>query len=157
VQDCGPAVCDEHHSGVGRSAQTFQICDCRLQISMSPTINSEGLKDRTKHFALMAIRLCWSVQPSQEGRIFTRQLLRSATSVAANYRAVCRSRSRAEFASKLGIVLEEADESLFWLELLLDSGVVEPDKIRPLLRETNELVSIFVASLRTVKGLKSEI
>jgi len=67
------------------------------------------------------------------------------------------SRSRAEFASKLGIVLEEADESLFWLELLLDSGVVEPDKIRPLLRETNELVSIFVASLRTVKGLKSEI
>jgi hypothetical protein len=54
-------------------------------------------------------------------------------------------------------VLEEADESLFWLELLLDSGVVEPDKIRPLLRETNELVSIFVASLRTVKGLKSEI
>jgi len=92
-----------------------------------------------------------------ESRIITRQLLRSATSVAANYRAVCRSRSRAEFASKLGIVLEEADESLFWLELLLDSGVVEPDKIRPLLRETNELVSIFVASLRTVKGLKSEI
>jgi len=123
---------------------------------MSPTINSEGLKDRTKRFALMVIRLCRLVQPSQEGRIITRQLLRSATSVAANYRAVCRSRSRAEFASKLGIVLEEADESLFWLELLLDSGV-EPDKIRPLLRETNELVSIFVASLRTVKGLKSEI
>jgi four helix bundle protein len=124
---------------------------------MGPTINSEGLKDRTKRFALMVIRLCRIVQPSQEGRIITRQLLRSATSVAANYRAVCRSRSRADFVSKLGIVLEEADESLFWLELLLDSGVVQSDQIRTLLREANELVSIFVASLRTVKGLKSEI
>jgi four helix bundle protein len=124
---------------------------------MGPTINSEGLKDRTKRFALMVIRLCRIVKPSQEGRIITRQLLRSATSVAANYRAVCRSRSRADFVSKLGIVLEEADESLFWLELLLDSGVVQSDQIRTLLREANELVSIFVASLRTVKGLKSEI
>jgi four helix bundle protein len=124
---------------------------------MGPTINSEGLKDRTKRFALMVIRLCRIVQPSQEGRTITRQLLRSATSVAANYRAVCRSRSKPDFVSKLGIVLEEADESLFWLELLLDSGVVQPDQIRTLLREANELVSIFVASLRTVKGLKSEI
>jgi four helix bundle protein len=66
---------------------------------MGPTINSEGMKDRTKHFALMVIRLCRLVQPSQEGRIITRQLLRSAASVAANYRAVCRSRSRADFAS----------------------------------------------------------
>jgi len=71
---------------------------------MGPTINSEGLKDRTKRFALMVIRLCRIVQPSQEGRIITRQLLRSATSVAANYRAVCRSRSRPDFISKLGIV-----------------------------------------------------
>ncbi|MBZ5650684.1 MAG: four helix bundle protein [Acidobacteriia bacterium] len=100
---------------------------------MGPTLNSEGLKDRTKYFALAAIRLCRLVQPSQESRIITRQLLRSAASVAANYRAVCRSRSRADFASKLGIVLEEADESLFWLELLLDSGVVESHKIQPLL------------------------
>jgi len=124
---------------------------------MVPAINSEGLKDRTKRFALTVIRLCRIVQPSQEGRIITRQLLRSATSVAANYRAVCRSRSRADFASKLGIVLEEADESLFWLELLLDSGLLQPEQIQPLLREANELVSMFVASLRTVKGLKSEI
>jgi four helix bundle protein len=124
---------------------------------MGRTSSSEGLKDRTKRFALTVIRLCRFVPPSQEGRIITRQLLRSATSVAANYRAVCRSRSRADFASKLGIVLEEADESLFWLELLPDSGAAHPDKMLPLLREANELVSIFVASLRTVKGLKSEI
>jgi four helix bundle protein len=93
---------------------------------MGSAINSEGLKDRTKRFALALIRLCRIVQSSQEGRIIARQLLRSATSVAANYRAVCRSRSRADFISKLGIVLEESDESLFWLELLLDSGLVQP-------------------------------
>jgi four helix bundle protein len=80
---------------------------------MVSAINSEGLKDRTKRFALTVIRLCRMVPPSQEGRIITRQLLRSATSVAANYRAVCRSRPRADFVSKLGIVLEGADESLF--------------------------------------------
>jgi four helix bundle protein len=106
---------------------------------MGPTINSEGLKDRTKRFALMVIRLCRIVQPSQEGRIITRQLLRSATSVAANYRAVCRSRSRPDFISKLGIVPEESDESFFWLELLADSGVLQPDKVHPLLNEANEL------------------
>jgi four helix bundle protein len=98
---------------------------------MGPTINSEGLKDRTKRFALMVIRLCRIVQPSQEGRIITRQLLRSATSVAANYRAVCRSRSKPDFVSKLGIVLEEADESFFWLELLVDSGVFPSDRYTP--------------------------
>jgi four helix bundle protein len=70
---------------------------------------------------------------------------------------VCRARSAADFVSKLGIVLEETDETLFWLELLEDSGVAPPDKTAPLLREANELVSIFVASLRTAKGLKSAI
>ena len=77
--------------------------------------------------------------------------------MAANYRAVCRARSSADFVSKLGIVLEETDETLFWLELLVDCGAVHPDKAAPLLREANELVSIFVASLRTAKGLKSAI
>jgi len=70
---------------------------------------------------------------------------------------VCRARSGADFVSKLGIVLEEADETLFWLELLVDSGVAHADKTAPLLKEANELVSIFVASLRTAKGLKSAI
>src|SRR3977135_2378737 len=102
---------------------------------MGTTLSSEGLKDRTKCFALTVIHLCRIVPTTQEGRIITRQLLRSATSVAANYRAVCRSRSRADFISKLGIVLEEADESLFWLELLLDAGVVQPDQIPHLLCE----------------------
>ena len=88
--------------------------------------------------------------------IIGRQLLRSATSVGANYRAVCRARSSPDFVSKLGIVLEEADETLFWLELLVESGVTNSEKAAPLMGEANELVSIFVASLRTAKGLKSD-
>ncbi|HKS74161.1 MAG TPA: four helix bundle protein [Terriglobales bacterium] len=120
--------------------------------------SSEAMKARTKDFALRVIRLCRSLPPSPEGRIIFRQLLRSATSIGANYRAVCRSRSSAEFVSKLGIVLEEADETLFWLELVVESGLTPADKCRALRQEANELVAIFVSSLRTAKGrLKSTI
>jgi four helix bundle protein len=97
------------------------------------------------------------VPPSQEGRIIVRQLLRSVTSVAANYRAVCRVRSRADFISKLGVVLEEADESLFWLELLVEAEIASSDAVRLAIKEANELVSIFVTSLRTAKGVQSAI
>ena len=84
--------------------------------------------------------------------------MRSATSVGANYRAVCRARSTADFVSKLGLVLEEADESLIWIDLLVDTGIASPDKVRLLRSEANELVAIFVASLRTAKhSTKSEI
>ena len=124
---------------------------------MTGTTNSEALKDRTKRFALLVIRLCRSLPRTQEGTVITRQLLRSSTSVGANYRAVCRARSTADFVSKLGIVLEETDETLFWLELLVDSGVAQSDKTIPLVKEANELASIFVASLRTAKGVKSAI
>jgi four helix bundle protein len=78
-------------------------------------------------------------------------------SVGANYRAVCRARSTADFIAKLGIVLEEADETLFWIELLVESGAAHTEKTASASREANELVSIFVASLRTAKGLKSAI
>ncbi len=124
---------------------------------MASKCNADLLKDRTKQFALQVIRLCRALPRSQESLIITRQLLRSATSVGANYRAVCRARSTADFVSKLGIVLEEADETLFWIELLVESGATYPEKIASVRREANELVSIFVASLRTAKGLKSAI
>jgi four helix bundle protein len=126
-------------------------------LAVPGTTSSEELKERTKHFALLVIHLCRALPRSQEGSIITRHLLRSSTSIGANYRAVCRARSGADFVSKLGIVLEEADETLFWLELLMESGIVRTDAIAPLLREANELVAIFVASLRTAKGLKSAI
>ena len=124
---------------------------------MGPTINSEAMKGRTKQFALIVIRLCRTPPPSPETRIISRQLLRSATSVGANYRAVRRARSTADFTSKLGLVLEEADETLFWLGLLVDAGVARREQVAVPLDEANQLVSIFVASLRTMKGLRSAI
>lgn len=115
--------------------------------------NSQIRRDRTKRFALLVIRCCHAIPRNEESRIIFRQLLRSATSVAANYRALCRARSPADFISKMGIVLEEADESLFWLELLVESGIVGKEKLNPLLKESDELAPIFVASLRTAKGV----
>ena len=110
------------------------------------------MKARTKVFALRILRLYRSL-PTEEARILGRQLLRSSTSIGANYRAACRGRSRAEFAAKLGIVLEEADETVFWLELIQEGNIFPAEKLRELVREANELVSIFVVSARTVKTL----
>src|SRR5580658_8764279 len=114
--------------------------------------NSEALKLRTKNFALRVLRLYRSLPKSQEARILGTQLLRSSTSVGANYRAACRGRSRAEFIAKIGIVLEEADEAVFWLELFQEGNIFPAEKLCDLVREANELVAIFVTSLRTAKG-----
>ena len=88
---------------------------------------------------------------TEEAKIMGRQVLRSGTSVAANYRAVCRARSKAEFAAKLGIVVEEADETVFWLELLVESGIVPEERARGLTDEAKELLAIFVVSRRTAR------
>ncbi len=142
----------------GTKPSKFQNADSRWQIFvMVQTMNSEAMKNRTKNFALLVIRLCRTVPRTEESRIIWRQLLRSATSVAANYRAVCRARSTPDFISKLGIVLEESDETLFWIELLVETGSVALEKATASLIEANELVSIFVASLRTVKRVQAAI
>jgi four helix bundle protein len=86
------------------------------------------------------------------GQIISRQLLRSATSVGANYRAACRAQSRAEFAAKLSIVVEEADETLYWLELLKESGFIQPERLRELIKEADELVAIATSSRKTAKA-----
>jgi four helix bundle protein len=112
---------------------------------------SEELKQRTKRFALSVFRALRTLPKNDETRVISRQLLRPATSVAANYRAVCRSRSRAEFISKTGIVVEEADESVFWLEMLGETGNLAIPEANPLLSEANELLAIFAASQRTAK------
>src|SRR5579872_6794705 len=109
------------------------------------------LKARTKQFALAIIRLCRTLPRTDEARILGKQLLRSGTSVGANYRAACRARSKAEFIAKLGIVLEESDETVFWLELLLETGLLSHERLEPLVKEANELTSIFVSSLCTAK------
>ena len=110
-----------------------------------------ALRDRTKRFALRVLKLCDSLPKTDAGRTISRQLLRSGTSVAANYRAVGRARSQAEFVAKMGVVIEEADESEFWLELLVDSGIIPKPRLDELTLEANELVAIFVASQKTAK------
>ena len=110
---------------------------------------AEALRKRTKGFALDVLRFCRTLPNAEDARVIKRQLLRSATSVAANYRAAGRARSRKEFVAKLGVVLEEADETEFWIELLIDAGLADAERTRDLLREASELVAIFAASRRT--------
>src|SRR5947208_14804280 len=98
-------------------------------------VRSADLKARTKQFALRVMKLIDALPRTIQGRAIANQIIRSATSVAANYRAACRARSRAEFAAKLGIVEEEADDTAFWLELIIDSALVTDAKIRPLVAE----------------------
>lgn len=109
------------------------------------------LQSRTKQFAIRIVKLFRSLPKTEEARVIGRQVLRSGTSVAANYRAVCRSRSKAEFIAKVGVVVEEADETVFWLELLGETGIVRQKRLEELLLEANELLAIFAASQRTAK------
>jgi len=114
-------------------------------------MDSETLKNRTKEFALRIINLVEALPKTAAGRAVGNQLVRSGTSVGANYRAACRGRSKAEFNSKLHIVLEEADESMFWLEVIMEGGILPEPKVRPLWSEANELTKIFAKSFSTAK------
>ncbi|MCX6120499.1 MAG: four helix bundle protein [Ignavibacteriales bacterium] len=114
-------------------------------------MTSEELKRRTKEMSLSVIRLVTSLPRSREVDIFSRQVIRSATSVAANYRAACKARSRADFINKIGIVEEEADETALWIEYLLELNIVAKDKGETPLKEVYELVAIFAASAKTAK------
>ena len=111
----------------------------------------EELRARTKRFALRIIRLFQKLPRTPEAQILGKQLLRSGTSVGANYRAAGRARSTAEFSAKIGVVVEEADETVFWLECLVESSIVRPELLEDLMKEANELVAIFAASHRTVR------
>jgi four helix bundle protein len=112
---------------------------------------ADQLKERTKQFAVRVVRVVEALPRKSSASVIGRQVLRSATSVAANYRAVCRSRSRDEFVAKLGIVIEEGDETIFWLEMLVDTGLVPIKRMAGLLDEANQLVAIFTASKRTAE------
>ena len=114
---------------------------------------ADELKLRTKKFALRIVKVFQALPRSEDARTLGKQLLPSGTSVAANYRAVCRSRSKAEFLARLGVVVEEIDETVFWLELLVESGIITPVRMGNLQREANELCAIFVSSQLTARGL----
>jgi len=117
-------------------------------------VDQEEMKKRTKDFAKRVINLCRQLPETREGRLIGNQIFRAGTSVGANYRAACRARSKAEFIAKLGIVLEEADESIYWLEILSETQIVKANLLEPLMKEADELVGIFVASLKTAKDKK---
>ena len=110
------------------------------------------MKQRTKQFALRVLKLADALPKTRSGNAIGGQIVRSGTSVAANYRALCRAKSRADFINKTSIVEEEADESCFWLELLVDAGLLGSRQVQPLLQEANEITAILVASRKTAAG-----
>jgi len=109
------------------------------------------LKKRTEAFGLRVIRLSEALPKSKTSEVIGRQLLRSGTSVGANYRAACRAKSRADFAAKMKIVEEECDESIYWMELLIESSKVRAGLLEDLMKEGNEILSVVVASVKTAR------
>ena len=109
----------------------------------------QELKKRTQQFALRVFRLVEALPKTYAGRAVAMQLVRSGSSIGANYRAACRGRSKAEFRAKLGTVIEEADESAYWLELIIEGNMLTKRKVEPLLQEANEICAIMVASRKS--------
>jgi len=115
-------------------------------------MTSEQLKQRTKQFSLAILSIVEKLPNSTAARVISHQIAKSGTSVGANYRAVCRARSDREFISKMEIVLEESDETLFWLEIIRDKNWISSEVVEPIWKEGNELTAIFVSSLKTIKA-----
>ena len=110
------------------------------------------MKQRTRELGLRVVRLVESLPNTRTAEVIGKQLLRCGTSVGANYRAACRARSRADFVAKMGIVEEEADEVVYWIEMLIDCGLLRQNRVKSLIAETNEIISMVVTSIRTARG-----
>lgn len=115
-------------------------------------MTEQEFKDRTKRVGLRIIRLVEALPTTRTADVIGRQLLRSGTSVGANYRAACRGKSAADVVAKLGIVEEEADESIYWLELLIEAGIIPAERLDGLVGELNEIVAMTVASQKTLRA-----
>ena len=120
-------------------------------------MNEQEFKKRTKQLALRIIKLINSLPPTTTGQVIGKQVLRSGTSVGANYRAACRAKSTADLLHKLAIVEEEADETLYWLELLIESEIIPAEKLNSLVQETNEITAMIVSSIKTLKSKQTNI
>ncbi len=118
-------------------------------------MNQEEMKQRTKRFAIGIIQLVESLPKGRTTAVLGGQLLRSGTSVGSNYRSACRAKSTADFISKMGIVEEESDESLYWIELLIESGIENNMRMDALMKEAGELLAITVASIKTARKGKN--
>ena len=119
-------------------------------------MRENDLKERTKKFAHRCVRLCLALPESDLGNHIRRQLIRCSTSVASNYRAVCVAQSKADFASKVSIVIEEADESCFWMEFIVQEHLLAENQVHSLLEESKELTAIFIKSRKTAKDRSAE-
>ncbi|MBS1788542.1 MAG: four helix bundle protein [Acidobacteria bacterium] len=117
-------------------------------------MTSEEMKSRTKSFTLRVIRLVEALPVGRTAEVVGKQLLRSGTSVGANYRAACRAKSTADFIAKMGIVEEEADECAFWLEIIVESDLMKKERIEDLSDEANQIVAMVVSSINTARGHK---
>lgn len=118
-------------------------------------MTEQEFKDRTKRIGLRVIKLVEALPKSYSAQVIGKQLLRSATSVGANYRAACRGKSTADVIHKLSIVEEEADESLYWMELLIESEIMSEKKLSALQKDMNEIVAMTVSSIKTLRSKKS--
>ncbi len=118
---------------------------------MREDAKTRELLQRTQRFGVRAIRVIEALPPGTASWVLGKQLVRSATSVGANYRSARRARSTSEFIAKLGIAEEEADESIYWMQMLIQAGLVEAPRLDPLMQEAEELLAIIVASIRTAK------
>ena len=120
-------------------------------------MNRDGFKTRTRAFALRIIRLAESLPDTPTARVIRGQMIRSGSSVGANYRAACRAKSKADFISKMGTVEEEADETMYWMELLIDADIVQRTRLEGLLDEANQILSIVVSSIKTARAFRKPI
>lgn len=118
-------------------------------------MDAEEFKGRTKAFAVRVIQLAEVLPNGKVFDIISKQLIRSGTSVGANYRAACRARSRAEFVAKIGIVEEEADETIYWLELLMAQGRIPSEQVKPVIAEARQILAMVIASICTARGVRS--
>jgi four helix bundle protein len=136
----------------------IRIADLGLEDDVKGALkmNAEEMKTRTKEFAKDIINLCRKLPNNREGRLIGNQVFKSGTSVAANYRAACRGRSKAEFIAKLGIVEEEADETLFWLEIIEEMNIYDPSSVDSLMQECDEIIAIMVSSVKTAKRTRKQ-
>ena len=117
-------------------------------------MDADEMKQRTRRFALRVVNLVESLPPSRTADVIGKQLLRCGTSVGANYRASCRAKSPADFIAKMGIVEEEADETIYWIELLIESGIIKKSRVEELLDEADQIVAIVVSSIKTARNNK---
>jgi four helix bundle protein len=132
----------------------FPILDWGTPKSPNPTMNEQEFKKRTKQLALRVIELADELPRRRTADVIGRQLVRSGTSVGANYRSACRGKSTADVIAKLAIVEEEADETIYWLELLVEAKIVPNARVVEVVKEANEIVAMTVASIKTLRGRK---